>query len=130
MPAAPISSAIIMGHWKDNGRDPSHCATCLDVADRQLVQQVAETYWAAAASRNPALCTSRTPVYEHLGQALRAAIREVYGLSDLMARRVHRLLSFYGPDDSLTGTTGSGIESYVQSVLADRGRDWNARTDH
>lgn len=52
-------------------------------------------------------------------------MREAYGVSALIAGRVRDLLAEYGPDDSLTGTTGRGVYSYVQFARANSRRDYH-----
>ena len=42
-----------------------------------------------------------------------------------VAGRVRDLLAEYGPDDSLTGTTGRGVYSYVQFAKANSRRDYH-----
>jgi hypothetical protein len=91
--------------------------------DQVYVQRLAEMMWKTATSENHAIARYDLPVYANLERALIAAIREVYGLTLLKARRVRDLLSKYGPDDSLTGTTGRGIASYVQFVRENTARD-------
>jgi hypothetical protein len=93
-------------------------------ADQVLAQQLAEAYWAVATSDNHAIAWYRGPVYRHMTLALVAAVREAYGLPDLMARRVRDLLSEYGPGDSLRGTTGTGIASYAQFVTSPESRGY------
>jgi hypothetical protein len=88
--------------------------------DQATVQRIAESLWNVATSDNHSLASSRSTVYRHLEIALIGALREVYGLSELKARRVRDQLAEYGPDDSLRGTTGRGINSYVQFVKANR----------
>lgn len=82
--------------------------------DMVLAQRMAETMWAIATSTNHAIAVYSTPVYLHMEQAFLSAVQVAYSCSRLTARRVRDLLAEYGPDESLQGTSGSGVWSYVR----------------
>lgn len=82
--------------------------------DQVFCQRLAEQYWAAATSDNHGIAWYRSPVYKHLAQAFIASVEVTYGVSRTIAARVRCLLAEYGPDDSLTGTSGRGVASYVE----------------
>lgn len=89
--------------------DPAHLT-----ASQVLAQRMAEQLWRIATSDSYDISWCRSPVCRHADLAFRAAVRMAYGVSDLVARRVRDLLAEHGPDSSLQGTTGRGVESYVQ----------------
>jgi hypothetical protein len=92
---------------------------------QQIAQRAAEYMWTVATSDDHNVAAWNCDVYATAERALLAAIRLAYGLGATRAKYVRNLLAEYGPDDSLTGTTGRGIESYVQYVLAHRGEQFN-----
>lgn len=90
----------------------------LDTEAKVLAQRMAEMMWKVATAEDHAIAWSRCPLYKHQEQAFMATVQVAYGCSRLIARRVRDLLSEYGPDDSLQGTTGRGVYSYVQFARA------------
>jgi hypothetical protein len=84
-------------------------------------QLAAHTLWACATSDDRNLASYDSKAYRSAERAFVAIVRTEYGLSALMAGRVRNLLAEYGPRDSLIGTTGHGVASYVQYVKANRG---------
>lgn len=86
-------------------------------SDLALAQTMAEALWAVATSENNAIARYDSPTYRHAEQAFIASVQTVYGITRDRARRVRDLLCEYGPDDSLTGTIGRGVSSYVQFTL-------------
>lgn len=90
--------------------------------ERKLCQAIADALWQAATSENHEIAGYRSATYQGLQRAFVAAIREVYHLGPVRANKVRDLLAEYGPDDSLQGTTGRGIASYVQYVKDNPGR--------
>lgn len=86
--------------------------------DMILAQRMAEQVYAIATCENHDIAWSRSPVYRHMDLAFRAAVQVAYSVTPLTAGRVRDLLSQYGPDDSLQGTTGHGVFSYVQAAKA------------
>lgn len=93
--------------------------------DREFCQQLAEALWLAATSENHEIAAYDSPVYRHLGNAFVSAVRITYGLSEMKARRVRALLAEYGPHDSLTGTSGWGIDSYAQFADENSANDYS-----
>lgn len=87
--------------------------------NQALAQQAAELLWSCAISDDSAIAYYRSPVYQAAEAAFTWAVREAYSLTDIQAMAVRDLLAEYGPDDSLTGTTGRGVASYVQAAAAD-----------
>lgn len=94
-------------------------------ADQLYAQQMAEMMWKTATSENHAIARYDQPAYRHMDLAFRAAVKAAYGTSDLIAGRVRDLMAEYGPDDSLTGTAGRGIASYVEFAKANSSRDYH-----
>lgn len=89
-------------------------------SDQAIAQKAAEYLWACATSENHNIASSRCATYRAAERAFIAAVRTVYGLGQRRAQRVCSLLYFYGPDDTLQGTTGHGIYSYVTWVMTHR----------
>src|SRR3954454_24739845 len=81
---------------------------------RQVAQALAERMWAVATSEDHEAAWCRGDIYRTADSELHGALMTAYGITDQAADRVRALLSEYGPDDSLQGTTGRGIASYVQ----------------
>lgn len=79
-----------------------------------IAQRMAEAMWAVATSEDHSIAYCRSATYLAVERALLATLREVYHLTPLTARKVRDLLAEYGPLDSLSGTTGWDIASYVQ----------------
>jgi hypothetical protein len=96
----------------------------LDTEAKILAQRQAEMMWKVATAEDHAITWYKSPVYRHQELAFMATVQIAYGCSRMIAHRVRSLLSEYGPDDSLQGTTGRGIYSYVQFARA------NSRSDY
>jgi hypothetical protein len=80
----------------------------------RMAQAAAEAFWLAATSNDHSLAMWDSPAYKALQRAFVTTTREVYHLTAGTTAKVLCLLSEYGPHDSLSGTTGSGVFSYVQ----------------
>lgn len=85
--------------------------------DKRSVQSIASALWNVATSEDRRLSSGDSRTYRHLEIALIDAIRVVYHVNRKRANQVRDLLAEYGPDDSLYGTEGRGIASYVQFAL-------------
>lgn len=92
--------------------------------ERKLVQTIAVALWEAATSDNREISTYNTIIYRSLERALIESIKTVYHVGPTRARKVRDLLAEYGPDDSLQGTNGRGIVSYVEYVKNHPGREF------
>ena len=88
--------------------------------DERICQLAAEALWQAATSNNVAVARYDSATYRALERAFTASVREVYGLSALKARRVLNLLEELGPNDGANGTSGWGVQSYVQYARDNR----------
>lgn len=97
---------------------------CTEAKAREyaLCQKIAESLWEAGTSDNNDIAGYRTTIYRNLERAFTECVRVVYGLGATRAGQVRELLSEYGPHDSLQGTNGRGIASYVEFVKANPGR--------
>ena len=82
--------------------------------DERICQLTAEALWHAATSENHTVARYDSATYRALERAFVTSVREVYGLSALKATRVRDLLAEFGPNDGAVGTTGYGVQSYVQ----------------
>lgn len=89
-------------------------------SDRAIAQKAAEYLWACAISENQMISRYDSPTYRAAERNFLTAVREVYGLGQRRAERVRNLLAEYGPNDSLQGTTGIGVYSYVSWVMTNR----------
>lgn len=89
--------------------------------DQKICQAAAEALWNAATSERYDIAWCRSPLYKQLERAFVTSVRLVYGLGAIRAGQVRELLAEYGPDDSLTGTNGRGVASYVEFVKAHPG---------
>jgi len=92
--------------------------------DAALAQAVAETYWRAATSENNDVAWCGTATYQTLTRALIVTVQAVYQITPHMAHKVRDLVSEYGPHDSLVGTSGRGVASYVEYAFANLGRQF------
>lgn len=86
----------------------------IGVQEAHAVSHLAEAMWAIATSDKHNVADGRGTVYVLTETALLHAIWHIYGLTDDQCRHVRDLLSEYGPDDQLTGTSRRGIESYIE----------------
>jgi hypothetical protein len=84
---------------------------------RVTAQAAAEYFWLVATRDDRTVSTYDTAYYITAKRAFIVAVRQAYGIGARRAERVYEALSAYGPYDTLSGTTGRGVESYVQFVV-------------
>jgi len=82
-----------------------------------VAQALADRMWAVATSEDHEISWCRGDVYRAADSELHGALVAAYGINDEIADRVRALLSKYGPDDAMQGTSGRGIASYVEFAL-------------
>lgn len=92
--------------------------------DMILAQRLAEQMYAVATSDNHEIARYDSGTYRHMELAFVAAVEVAYGVSRKMAQRVSSLLAEYGPDNSLRGTRGRGVFSYVQFARTHSAADY------
>jgi hypothetical protein len=83
---------------------------------QRIAQQAADLAWACGTCEDRAVAFYQSDVYRAAHAAFRAAVILAYGLADAETDATENLLSEYGPDDSLQGTSGRGVFSYVQAA--------------
>lgn len=94
-------------------------------ADPSVPDAIARALWAAAVSDDHDIANSRAAVYRLLETALEDALFHVFKLTAPEAHHARDLLSEYGPDDTLTGTTSRGIQGYAEfAILNPRKANW------
>lgn len=99
--------------------------TPLPAPDPQAIAQaLAERMWSVATSDDHEIAWYRSDAYRAADSELHGALMAAYGINDETVDRVRALLSEYGPDDALQGTTGRGVASYVEFALSADGDDY------
>jgi hypothetical protein len=87
---------------------------------QKLAQKAAELLWSCATSNDLEIASYASPIYQSAEKCFIDLVALAYRLTDEQARTVRDIFAEYGPDDSLTDTTGRGVESYVQRMHLDK----------
>lgn len=92
----------------------------LYTADPTLPDAIARALWLAGTSEDSDISSSRSATYLALEMALQEVLWHVFHLTTNEARHARDLLSEYGPDDKLTGTSYRGIHGYAEFAMANK----------
>jgi hypothetical protein len=88
--------------------------------DRKVCQQIADAYKAVAYAEDHKISDGRGDIYRQMKRAMLTAIRQVYGLSPLLANRVYDVMIDSGED----------VAYCVRYVKANPGRQGSSAYEH